>query len=194
MNFPLVWVARPGVQASLPEAAVGAEETAANPFVPFGENTLCFSATLALCKARIETAIVSILYEHLRPITEADFVDLLKRSTLAERRPINDPVCVAAMLKHANLICTAWDDSKLVGVARSLTDFEYCCYLSDLAVDEEYQRIGIGKGLIRLTQSRLGKKAKIILLAAPKAEEYYRRIGFEAHSSAWLLDAKRELA
>lgn len=152
------------------------------------------SATLALCKARLETAIVSILYEHLRPITEADFVDLLKRSTLAERRPVNDPVCVAAMLKHANLICTAWDDSKLVGVARSLTDFEYCCYLSDLAVDEEYQRIGIGKGLIRLTQSRLGKKAKIILLAAPKAEEYYRRIGFEAHSSAWQLDAKRELA
>jgi GNAT superfamily N-acetyltransferase len=155
---------------------------------------LCASATLALCTARLETAIVNILYEHLRPITEAAFVDLLKRSTLAERRPINDPVCVAAMLKHANLVCTAWDDSKLVGVARSLTDFEYCCYLSDLAVDEEYQRIGIGKGLIRLTQSRLGKKAKIILLAAPKAEEYYRRIGFEAHSSAWLLDAKRELA
>jgi predicted N-acetyltransferase YhbS len=60
-------------------------------------------------------------------------------------------------------------------------------------VDEEYQRVGIGKGLIRLTQSRLGEKAKIILLAAPKAEEYYRRIGFEAHQSAWLLPAKREL-
>jgi predicted N-acetyltransferase YhbS len=144
-------------------------------------------------KAPFETANVNILYQHLRQITEAEFVDLLKRSTLAERRPIADLVCVAAMLKHANLICTAWDDTKLVGVARSLTDFEYCCYLSDLAVDEEYQRVGIGKGLIRLTQSRLGEKAKIILLAAPKAEEYYRRIGFEAHQSAWLLPAKREL-
>ena len=136
---------------------------------------------------------MNILYQHLRQITEAEFVDLLKRSTLAERRPIADPVCVAGMLMHSNLICTAWDDSKLVGVARSLTDFEYCCYLSDLAVDEEYQRVGIGKGLIRLTQSRLGEKAKIILLAAPKAEEYYRRIGFEAHQSSWVLTAEREL-
>jgi GNAT superfamily N-acetyltransferase len=144
-------------------------------------------------KVHLKLAKVNILYQHLRQINEAEFVDLLKRSTLAERRPIADPVSIAAMLKHANLICTAWDDSKLVGVARSLTDFEYCCYLSDLAVDEEYQRIGIGIELIRLTQSRLGEKAKIILLAAPKAAEYYCRIGFEAHPSAWLLPANKEL-
>jgi ribosomal protein S18 acetylase RimI-like enzyme len=135
---------------------------------------------------------VNIVFQHLRQITEAEFVDLLRRSTLGERRPIDDPKCVAAMLKYGNLLCTAWDDSKLVGVARSLTDFEYCCYLSDLAVDKEYQRIGIGKGLIRLTQSRLGERAKIILLAAPMAEDYYRRIGFEAHRSAWILPARNE--
>jgi GNAT superfamily N-acetyltransferase len=99
---------------------------------------------------------LNILYQHLRQITGAQFVDLLKRSTLAERRPIEDPNCITAMLEHSNLRCTAWHDSKLVGVARSVTDFEYCCYLSDLAVDKEYQRIGIGKGLIRLTQSKLG--------------------------------------
>ena len=97
------------------------------------------------------------------------------------------------MLQHANLLCTAWDGSKLVGVARSITDFEYCCYLSDLAVDQEYQRVGIGKGLIRMTQSQLGARAKIILLAAPKAEMYYHRIGFETHKSAWILPAKSEL-
>jgi GNAT superfamily N-acetyltransferase len=136
---------------------------------------------------------MNIDYHHLRQITEAEFVDLLQRSTLAERRPIDDPTCVEAMLKYGNLLCTAWDDSKLVGVARSLTDFEYCCYLSDLAVDKEYQRIGIGRGLIRLTQSRLGEKAKIVLLAAPKAEDYYRRIGLEAHQSAWILPARKEL-
>ncbi len=96
---------------------------------------------------------MNILYQHLREIADAEFVDLLKRSTLAERRPIDDPNCIKAMLKHTNLLCTAWDDFKLVGVARSITDFEYCCYLSDLAVDKEYQRIGIGKGLIRLTRS-----------------------------------------
>ncbi len=94
---------------------------------------------------------------------------------------------IEAMLKHANLLCTAWDGEKLVGVARSVTDFEYCCYLSDLAVDEKYQRQGIGKELIRLTQSKLGDKAKIILLSAPKAEAYYPKIGFKPHRSAWVL-------
>ncbi len=136
---------------------------------------------------------VNIHYHHLRQISEIEFVDLLRRSTLGERRPIDDPHCVEAMLKHSNLLCTAWDDRKLVGVARSLTDFEYCCYLSDLAVDQDYQRIGIGKGLIRLTQSKLGEKAKIILLAAPKAEDYYRHLGFQAHQSAWIMQAKKEL-
>jgi predicted N-acetyltransferase YhbS len=136
---------------------------------------------------------MNILYQDLRQITDAQFVDLLKRSTLAERRPVDDPESIRAMLTHSNLLCTAWDGSKLVGVARSLTDFEYCCYLSDLAVDKAYQRIGIGKGLIRLTQSRLGGKAKIILLAAPNAENYYPQIGFAAHKSAWILDAGARL-
>ncbi len=136
---------------------------------------------------------MDILYHHLRQISGIEFVDLLRRSTLGERRPIDDPPCIEAMLKHSNLLCTAWDDAKLVGVARSLTDFEYCCYLSDLAVDQDYQRIGIGKSLIRLTQSKLGEKAKIILLAAPMAAEYYRHLGFESHKSAWIVQAKKEL-
>ena len=136
---------------------------------------------------------MNILYQHLRQITDAEFVDLLKRSLLAERRPIDDPNCIKAMLQHSNLLCTAWDGPKLVGVARSITDFAYCCYLSDLAVDLAYQRMGIGKELLRLTQSKLGDKAKIILLAAPNAETYYRHIGFEAHLSAWILPAKSEI-
>jgi len=136
---------------------------------------------------------MSIHYEHSRVIGEEEFVDLLKRSTLAERRPVDDPKCIKAMLEHANLLCTAWDGEKLVGVARSVTDFEYCCYLSDLAVDEAYQRQGIGRELIRLTQSKLGSRAKIILLAAPKADGYYPRIGFESHPSAWILAANKGL-
>jgi GNAT superfamily N-acetyltransferase len=136
---------------------------------------------------------MSIRYDSGQVIGEAEFVDLLKRSTLAERRPVDNPKCIAAMLKHANLICTAWDGDKLIGVARSVTDFEYCCYLSDLAVDVDYQKQGVGKELIRLTQSRLGNQAKIILLAAPKAEGYYPRIGFDAHHSAWVIPATRSL-
>lgn len=100
---------------------------------------------------------------------------------------------VSGMIEHANLLCTAWDGVKLIGVVRSLTDFEYCCYLSDLAVDEAYQKKGVGRELIRLTQSRLGSRAKIILLAAPNAEGYYPRIGFDAHRSAWILPATKRL-
>jgi GNAT superfamily N-acetyltransferase len=134
---------------------------------------------------------VKIRYETSRPISPHQFIDLLQRSTLAARRPVEDRKCIAAMLEHANLLCTAWDGDKLVGLARSLTDFEYCCYLSDLAVDEAYQKRGIGKELIRLTQSKLGHNAKLILLAAPKAEGYYPKIGFEAHRSAWILPASK---
>src|SRR6266566_3626823 len=111
---------------------------------------------------------MTIQYDTSRKITESQFIDLLKRSTLSERRPIDDSKCIGAMLRHADLLCTAWDTEKLIGVARSVTDFEFCCYLSDLAVDAAYQKQGIGRELIRLTQSRLGPNAKIILFAAPK--------------------------
>ena len=84
-----------------------------------------------------------------RKITADQFIDLLNRSTLGERRPVGDRARIEAMLKHSNLLCTAWDGEILVGAARSLTDFAYCCYLSDLAVDQAYQRQGIGVELIR---------------------------------------------
>ena len=134
-----------------------------------------------------------IHYDSSRRITEFEFVDLLRRSTLAERRPVDDPQCVSAMLRHANLLCTAWDGDRLVGVARSVTDFEFCCYLSDLAVDVAYQKRGIGRELIALTKSRLGSRAMLILLAAPKAEKYYPKIGFQPHHSAWILPAEKDL-
>jgi GNAT superfamily N-acetyltransferase len=136
---------------------------------------------------------MSISYEANLTITEGAFVDLLRRSALAERRPIDDPQCIKAMLQHANPLCTAWDGEKVIGVARSVTDFEYCCYLSDLAVDVSYQKQGIGRALIKLTQSKLGGRAKLILLAAPKAESYYPKIGFDAHKSAWVLPATKPL-
>jgi len=137
---------------------------------------------------------MNIRYEHARRISESEFVDLLQRSTLAARRPVEDAGSIQAMLAQANLLCTAWDGDKLVGLARSLTDFQFCCYLSDLAVDEAYQKQGIGRELIRLTRSKLGRKAFIIQLAAPKAEGYYPKLGFEAHHSAWILPAKRAVA
>jgi len=130
---------------------------------------------------------MQINYSHERTISVEQFIDVLRRSTLAERRPVNDRARLDSMLAHANLLCTAWHGDLLVGVSRSLTDFTFCCYLSDLAVDAAFQKQGIGKELIRLTRTRLHSACKIILLAAPKAEAYYPRIGFSQHRSAWVL-------
>jgi len=109
------------------------------------------------------------------------------RSTLGERRPIHHRHAFENMLKHANLIVSAWDQDKLVGISRSLTDFSYVAYLSDLAVDVEYQKKGIGKQLIEETKFSLEPECMLVLLAAPRAREYYRPLGFEQHPSAWTL-------
>jgi GNAT superfamily N-acetyltransferase len=127
-------------------------------------------------------------------ITVDEFIDVLNRSTLGERRPIDDRECITGMLENANLLVTAWDEQKLVGVSRSLTDFHYACYLSDLAVDLDYQKEGIGKRLIALTQEQLGPRCKIILLAAPAAVNYYPHIGFEHHPQAWILSREVTLS
>lgn len=113
-------------------------------------------------------------------------IDLYKRSTLGERRPVDRPDIFAGMLKNANLIISAWHGDHLVGIARTLTDFSYVAYLADLAVDADYQRQGIGKQLIRETKCRLGPECKIVLLAAPKANDYYPRLGFANNPRAWV--------
>lgn len=128
-----------------------------------------------------------IEYRDNATITAEQAIDLYKRSTLSERRPVDNVQTFESMLKHANLTITAWDDEQLVGISRSLTDFAYVAYLADLAVDQEYQRSGIGKQLIEETQKRLGPECMIVLLAAPKANEYYEHIGFENNPRAWTL-------
>ncbi|WP_348773168.1 GNAT family N-acetyltransferase [Polynucleobacter sp. KF022] len=120
-------------------------------------------------------------------ITAQQAIDLYKRSTLGERRPIHNVQTFEAMIKNANLTITAWDGEVLVGISRLLTDFAYVAYLADLAVDQQYQRSGIGKQLIEETKSRLGPECMIVLLAAPKANEYYGHIGFEHNPRAWTL-------
>jgi len=128
-----------------------------------------------------------IIYRNNAKITAAQAIDLYIRSTLGERRPIDKVTTFADMLANANLIITAWDQEKLVGIARTLTDFSYVAYLADLAVDEQYQKQGIGKQLIEETKSHLNSECMIVLLAAPKANDYYQKIGFEHNPRAWTL-------
>ena len=115
------------------------------------------------------------------------FIELYAASTLGERRPVEDRAAIAAMLEHGNLAISAWDGARLVGLARSLTDWAYCCYLADLAVHADYQRQGIGVELVRRTRAELGTSAFLTLLSAPAAEGYYPRIGMSPHPSAWIL-------
>ena len=120
-------------------------------------------------------------------LSEAEFRSILERSTLAERRPMDDPAAIPGMLANANVIVTARLDELLVGVSRALTDHQFCTYLSDLAVDQSHQKHGIGRELIRRTHEAAGLKTTLILLAAPLARSYYPHIGMEAHDSCWIV-------
>ena len=113
-------------------------------------------------------------------------IELYVDSTLGERRPVDDRERMGRMLEEADLVLTAWDGGKLVGISRSITDWVYCTYLSDLAVRADYQGRGIGKELVRRTREAT-PQATVILLSAPKAVDYYPKIGMTRHESAWVL-------
>jgi predicted N-acetyltransferase YhbS len=121
-----------------------------------------------------------------------EVVEVYVESTLGERRPVADRERMAGMLREANLVVTAWDGQRIVGISRSVSDFHYATYLSDLAVRLSHQKRGIGVELIRRTQ-RAAPLAAVILLSAPAAVDYYPRIGFTRHESAWILRPGEEL-
>ena len=130
---------------------------------------------------------MTVRYAREPGLTPDEFIDVLIRSTLAERRPVQRADVIQSMLTHADVIITARIDRLLVGVSRAITDFSYCTYLSDLAVDAAYQRRGIGRALIRRTHEAAGVQTSLVLLAAPKARTYYGHIGMQAHDSCWLI-------
>ena len=128
------------------------------------------------------------------PISTEQFISVLKESSLAHRRPIDDLECIKGMVENSNLIITAWDGNKLIGVARSVTDLHYACYLSDLAVNKKYQKNGVGKKLQEITQQQLGSKCKLILIAAPSANSYYEHIGFTNNKRCWVLERESNIS
>ena len=131
--------------------------------------------------------VLNIEYKLNKNITSSEFIEILKKSKLGERRPLDDLKTIKGMIENADIIITARIDEKIIGVARAVTDFSYCCYLSDLAVDEQYQNKGIGKELISKIQEQLSDDCMIILLAAPAATRYYPKLGFTQHNSAWTI-------
>jgi predicted N-acetyltransferase YhbS len=131
---------------------------------------------------------MTIHYQLELNLQPQEFIDVLRRSTLAARRPVDDLRTITLMLKNADIILTArTEENLLVGVSRAITDFAFCTYLSDLAVDEKFQRQGIGKQLIHRTHTAAGLHTRLILLSAPAATTYYPHIGMEQHNSCWMI-------
>jgi GNAT superfamily N-acetyltransferase len=130
---------------------------------------------------------MNIIYRDDAELSVEGVIELYKKSTLGERRPIDRPDVFAGMIANADIIITAWHDEKLVGISRALTDYTYVTYLADLAVDAQYQSQGIGKRLIDETQKRTDPGCMMVLLAAPKANDYYPKLGFTHNPRAWML-------
>jgi predicted N-acetyltransferase YhbS len=133
----------------------------------------------------------TVTYKLEPGLSSEEYIDLLIRSTLAERRPIDEADTIAGMVANADLILTARaGDGQLIGLSRAITDFSYCTYLADLAVDVAYQRRGIGRELLTRTHAAAGIHTSLILLSAPKAQTYYPHIGMRRHDSCWVIDRK----
>jgi ribosomal protein S18 acetylase RimI-like enzyme len=130
-----------------------------------------------------------ITYKVNAKIEAHQMAELFRASGI--KRPIDDLSRVKKMIDNSNLIITAWDGDKLVGVARALTDYGFCCYLSDLAVDKEYQKQGIGHELVDEIQKQIGDESNLILLAASESIEYYPKIGFDKCGNAFLIQRKK---
>ncbi|MFS0635357.1 GNAT family N-acetyltransferase [Mesobacillus foraminis] len=130
-----------------------------------------------------------VTYKLNAAVSPGELAELFKSSGI--KRPSDDLDRLEKMIQHSDLISTAWDNEKLIGIARAITDYSYCCYLSDLAVNKDYQKSGIGKNLVQILQNELGDEVALILLASPIAMEYYPRIGFEKIENGFKIARKR---
>lgn len=132
---------------------------------------------------------IEITYQHNLPLDPRDVIRVFQASGIT--RPVNDLPRIARMFAAPALTISAWHEGRLVGLSRSLTDYAYCCYLSDLAVDREYQGCGIGKELIRRTRETVGDEVSVVLLSAPGAMSYYPTLDFAAADNAFIIKRKR---
>jgi predicted N-acetyltransferase YhbS len=130
-----------------------------------------------------------IEYRHNDPLDPIEVARVFDASGIT--RPTSDLARIARMFAAPSLVISAWQDGRLVGVSRSLTDYAYCCYLSDLAVDKALQGKGVGRELVRRTQVAVGDEVSIILLSAAGAMSYYPEIGFQKADNAFVIRRKR---
>lgn len=128
---------------------------------------------------------LKITYKDIKDIKPEDVSRVFMKSGI--KRPDQDLDRLERMIKNADIVITAWEAGKMIGIARAITDYAYCCYLSDLAVDSEYQKCGIGSELLNQVREKIGEEASIVLLSAPGAMEYYPKVGFQKTDKAFII-------
>ena len=131
----------------------------------------------------------TIIYKSNETITAEQLSQVFRISGI--KRPVDDLPRLQKMLDNGDILITAWDGDQLVGIARSITDYSYCCYLSDLAVNKSYQSLGIGKELVRQTQLQITDEVVLILLSSPIAMEFYPHIGFQKIENGYIIPRQR---
>ena len=131
----------------------------------------------------------TIIYKSNETITAEQLSQVFRTSGI--KRPVDNLPRLQKMLDNGDILITAWDDDQIVGIARSITDYSYCCYLSDLAVNKSYQSLGIGKELVRQTQQQISEEVALILLSSPIAMEFYPRIGFQKIENGYIIPRQR---
>jgi len=128
---------------------------------------------------------VLIIFSDKKEQNASDVAEVFRTSGI--NRPYEDVERIQKMIDNSDVLITAWHDNKMIGVARAITDFSYCCYLSDLAVDQRYQKQGIGKELVQHVRTKIGDDSSLILISAPTAVDYYPKLGFEKLDKAFLI-------
>ena len=131
---------------------------------------------------------MEIVYKYDVMPTAEQVIELYGKANLP--RPIDDPQRIKKMFENSNLIVSAWDGNKLVGLSRTITDWVWCSYLADLAVNPGYKNSGIGKKLIELTKERVGEQSMVLLLSVPTAMDYYPKVGFSKEDRAFIIHRK----
>ena len=135
-----------------------------------------------------------IIYASEPELDVAEFRRVLVESTLGETRTVDDEARLQAMLSGADLVLTARLDIEgrpLIGVIRAITDFSWVCYISELAVSQSAQGLGIGKGLMDEARRQLGPSVAISLISMPDAVGFYERIGMKRMADAFWFSRKR---
>jgi len=84
---------------------------------------------------------------------------------------------------NSQLVCLAYEGTRLIGASRAITDGEYHGLIYDVAVHPEFQAHGIGRRMMEELLERL-PVWRVMLVAGEQVQGFYRTLGFERYPDA----------